>query len=71
LFFINFEFTISNHAFQYLGGLSKHIFVTDQQHIFGPIEPAIDIRIVPGLSHMDMLHAPTAIDAVAAAFKEK
>jgi hypothetical protein len=35
------------------------------------IEPAIDVRIVPGLSHMDMLYAPAAIDAIAAAFKEK
>ena len=35
------------------------------------IEPAVDIRIVPGLTHMDMLHAPAAIDAIAAAFKEK
>jgi pimeloyl-ACP methyl ester carboxylesterase len=34
-------------------------------------EPAIDVRIVPGLSHMDMLHVPAAIDAIAAAFKEK
>ena len=35
------------------------------------IEPAVDIRIVPGLTHMDMLHAPAAIDAIAAAFKGK
>jgi hypothetical protein len=35
------------------------------------IEPAVDIRIVPGLTHMDMLHAPAALDAIAAAFKEK
>jgi hypothetical protein len=35
------------------------------------IEPAIDVRIVPALAHMDMLHKPTAIDAIAAAFKEK
>ena len=35
------------------------------------IELAVDIRIVPRLTHMDMLHAPAAIDAIAAAFKEK
>ena len=35
------------------------------------IEPAIGVQIVPGLSHMDMLHAPAAIDAISAAFAEK
>ena len=35
------------------------------------IEPAIAVRIVPGLSHMDMLHAPAAIDAISAAFAQK
>ncbi len=34
------------------------------------IEPAIGVRIVPGLTHMDMLHAPAAIDAISAAFAE-
>ncbi len=35
------------------------------------IEPAIDVKIVPGLTHMDMLHAPAAIDAIGAAFRER
>jgi len=35
------------------------------------VEPAIDVRIVPGLTHMDMLHAPAAIDAIVAAFNER
>ncbi|MGO9006893.1 MAG: alpha/beta hydrolase [Beijerinckiaceae bacterium] len=34
------------------------------------IEPKIDVQIVPGLGHMDMLHTPAAIDAMLAAFKE-
>ena len=34
------------------------------------VEPAIGVRIVPGLSHMDMLHAPAALDAISAAFAE-
>ena len=34
------------------------------------IEPAVGVRIVPGLTHMDMLHAPAAIDAISAAFTE-
>ena len=35
------------------------------------VEPAIGVRIVPGLNHMDMLHAPAAIDAISAAFAER
>jgi len=35
------------------------------------IEPTIDVKIVPNLNHMDMLHAAAAIDAIATAFKEK
>jgi pimeloyl-ACP methyl ester carboxylesterase len=34
------------------------------------IEPAMDIQILPGLTHMDMLHMPAAIEAIAAAFKQ-
>jgi pimeloyl-ACP methyl ester carboxylesterase len=33
-------------------------------------EPTIGVRIVPGLNHMDMLHAAAAIDAINAAFAE-
>ncbi len=32
------------------------------------IQPAIDVKILPALGHMDMLHVPAAIDAIAAAF---
>ncbi len=35
------------------------------------IEPAIDVKILSGLGHMDMLHAPAAIDAISVSFKEK
>ena len=34
------------------------------------VEPAVGVRILPGLKHMDMLHAPAAIDAASAAFAE-
>jgi pimeloyl-ACP methyl ester carboxylesterase len=34
------------------------------------IEPVVGVRIVPALNHMDMLHAPTAIDAISSAFAE-
>lgn len=35
------------------------------------IEPAIDVKIVSGLGHMDMLHASAAIDAISAVFMER
>jgi alpha-beta hydrolase superfamily lysophospholipase len=35
------------------------------------IEPAIDVKIVPGLGHMDMMHGPAAIDAISSAFGNK
>jgi pimeloyl-ACP methyl ester carboxylesterase len=34
-------------------------------------DTAVDIKIVPGLGHMDMLHAPAALDAVSAAFRDE
>jgi hypothetical protein len=35
------------------------------------VEPPIDAKIVPGLNHLDMLHASAAIDAIGVAFGEK
>lgn len=35
------------------------------------IEPAIEVKIVPGLGHINMLHAPAAIDAISLAFASK
>ena len=35
------------------------------------VAPAIDVKIVPGLGHMDMMHAPAALDAISAAFRKK
>jgi len=35
------------------------------------IEPPIEVKILPGLGHMDMLHAPAAIEAIGTAFKEE
>jgi alpha-beta hydrolase superfamily lysophospholipase len=34
------------------------------------VAPAIDVKILPGLGHMDMLHAPAAIDAIGAAMEQ-
>jgi len=32
---------------------------------------AVEVKIVPGLGHMDMLHTPAALDAVSAAFRDE
>ena len=53
------------------GGADELMLSDKYADVVRGIEPAIDIRIVPGLTHMDMLHKPAAIDAIAAAFKEK
>jgi pimeloyl-ACP methyl ester carboxylesterase len=53
------------------GGADELMLPDKYADVVRGIEPAIDIRIVPGLTHMDMLHKPAAIDALAAALKEK
>jgi alpha-beta hydrolase superfamily lysophospholipase len=34
------------------------------------VQPAISVKIVPGVSHMGMLHAPAALDAISATLRE-
>jgi pimeloyl-ACP methyl ester carboxylesterase len=34
------------------------------------VEPAVNVQILPGLGHMDMLHAPAALEAISAVFKK-
>jgi hypothetical protein len=34
------------------------------------LEPPINVHVPPGLTHMDMLHMPAAIEGIAAAFKD-
>ena len=53
------------------GGADELMLSDKYVEVVQGIEPAIGVRIVPGLSHMDMLHAPAAIDAISAAFAEK
>jgi len=53
------------------GGADELMLSDKYADVVRGIEPAIDVRIVPGLTHMDMLHKPAAIDAIAAPFKEK
>lgn len=52
------------------GGADELLLADKYADVVRGIEPPVDIRIVPGLTHMDMLHRTAAIDAVAAAFKE-
>lgn len=53
------------------GGADELLLTNKYADVVAGVEPAIDVRIVPGLTHMDMLHAPAAIDAIAAAFNER
>jgi len=55
-----------------IAGSADELMLADKYaDVVAGIEPAIDVRIVSGLTHMDMLHAPAAIEAIAAAFNEK
>jgi pimeloyl-ACP methyl ester carboxylesterase len=48
------------------GGADELMVPQAYADIVRGVEPAIDVKILPGLGHMDMLHAPAAIDAIAA-----
>jgi pimeloyl-ACP methyl ester carboxylesterase len=55
-----------------VAGSADELMLSDKYvDVVHGIEPAIDVRIVPGLSHMDMLHTPAAIDAISAALAQK
>jgi pimeloyl-ACP methyl ester carboxylesterase len=51
-----------------VGGADELMVPERYADIVRGIQPAIDVKILPALGHMDMLHTPAAIDAVAAAF---
>jgi pimeloyl-ACP methyl ester carboxylesterase len=54
-----------------IAGSADELMVPDKYaDVVRGIEPAIDVRILPGLRHMDMLHAPAAIDAISTAFAQ-
>ena len=52
------------------GGADELMRADKYADVVRGIDPATDVRIVPKLSHMDMLHMPAAIEAIAAAFKQ-
>jgi pimeloyl-ACP methyl ester carboxylesterase len=54
-----------------IAGAKDELMIADKYaEIVGGIEPRISVRILPGLDHVDMLHAPAAIEATLAAFRE-
>jgi len=53
-------------------GAADELMLADRYaDIVRGVQPPIAVTIVPGLTHMDMLHAAPALDAIGAAFKEK
>jgi pimeloyl-ACP methyl ester carboxylesterase len=50
------------------GGADELMLPDKYADVVHGIEPTVDVRIVSGLSHMGMLHASAAIDAISAAF---
>jgi pimeloyl-ACP methyl ester carboxylesterase len=55
-----------------IAGAADELMLSDKYaDIARGITPAIDVKIVSGLNHMDMLHAPAAIEAIDAAFTAK
>lgn len=46
------------------------MFADKYAEIVRGIAPRIDVKIVPGLNHMDMMHAPAALDAIAATLQK-
>jgi len=56
----------------FIAGAADELMLSDKSaDIVAGVQPAIAVKILPGLGHMDMLHAPAAIDAISDAFKAK
>jgi pimeloyl-ACP methyl ester carboxylesterase len=54
-----------------LVGAQDELMAADRYNdIVRGIEPKIDVEILPGLGHMDMVHAPASIEAVLKAFRQ-
>jgi pimeloyl-ACP methyl ester carboxylesterase len=54
-----------------LAGAQDELMAADKYaNVVGGAVPKIDVKILPDLNHIDMLHAAPAIDAVRAVFKE-
>jgi alpha-beta hydrolase superfamily lysophospholipase len=54
-----------------LAGAQDELMASDRYaDIVRGIAPKIDVQILPGLGHMDMVHVPAALDAIIAAFRQ-
>jgi pimeloyl-ACP methyl ester carboxylesterase len=53
------------------GGADELMLPDKYGEMVAGVTPAIEVKILPGLGHMDMLHAPAALDAISAVFKEQ
>ena len=51
-----------------VGGADELMFPDKYADVVAGVRPLIEIKILPGLGHMDMLHMPAAMDAIAAEF---
>ena len=55
-----------------ISGADDELMLSDKYaDIVAGVQPAIAVKVLPGLGHMDMLHAPAAIDAIDDALKSK
>jgi pimeloyl-ACP methyl ester carboxylesterase len=55
-----------------IAGGADELMVSDKYaDMVAGVEPVVPVKIIPGLGHMDMLHAPASIDAISDAFKAK
>jgi pimeloyl-ACP methyl ester carboxylesterase len=48
------------------GGADELMQSDKYSDVVSGIQPVVNVRIVPGASHMDVLHAPVALDAISA-----
>ena len=52
------------------GGADELMLPDKYAEVVRGLEPPINVHVLPGLTHMDMLHMPAAIEGIAAAFKD-
>jgi pimeloyl-ACP methyl ester carboxylesterase len=52
------------------GGADELMLPEKYTDVVRGLEPRIHVQVLPGLTHMDMLHMPEAIEGIAAAFKQ-
>ncbi len=54
-----------------IDGVQDELMLAEKYaEIVHDIAPKIEVKVLPGLNHMDMLHAPAALEAFLAAFRD-